>query len=73
MLPQFFQLLIAYGRRGPRNLVGKMNDCFVLLVEEFAAVVKREGLDLFVGNAYPLRRSGVRLGSILAAIHDRGF
>ena len=73
MFLQLLQMMVAHRGRGPRDLVGKMNDGFVLLVEEFAAMVKREGMDLLVGNANPLRRSGVRFGSILAAIHDRGF
>jgi hypothetical protein len=50
-----------------------MDHCLVFFVKEFAAMVKREGVDLFVGNADPLRRSGVCLGSILATVHDRGF
>ena len=66
-------MMVAHRGRGPRDLVGKMNDGFVLLVEEFAAMVKGEGVDLFVGNANPLRRSGVCFGSIFTAIHDRGF
>ena len=66
-------MMVAHRGRGPRDLVGKMNDGLVFFVEEFAAMVKGEGVDLFVGNADPLRRSGVCFGSILAAIHDRGF
>jgi hypothetical protein len=65
--------MVAHRGRGARDLVGKMNYCFVFFVKEFAAMVKREGVDLFIGNADPLRRSGVCLGSILATVHDRGF
>jgi hypothetical protein len=73
MLPQFLQIMVAHRGRGARDLVGKMNYCSVFFVKEFAAMVKRESVNLFVGDANPLRRSGVRLGSIFAAIHDRGF
>lgn len=65
--------MVAHRGRGPRDLVGKMNDCLVFFVEEFAAMVKGEGVDLFLGDADPLRRSGMGFGSILAAIHDRGL
>jgi hypothetical protein len=65
--------MVTHRGRGPRDLIGKMNYCFVLFVKKFAAMVKREGVDLFIGNADPLRRSGVCLGSILATVHDRGF
>ena len=70
MLPQLLQIMVAHRGRGPRDLVSKMNYCLVFFVKEFAAVIKREGVDLLVGNADPLRRSGVRLGSILARIQD---
>ena len=73
MLAQLQQVLIAHRGGCPGYLVGKMNYGFVFFVEEVAAMVEREGLDLLLGNADPLRRSGVRFGSILATVHDRGF
>ena len=50
-----------------------MNDRFIFFVEESAAMVEGKGVNLFVGNANPLRRSGVGLGSIFAAVDDRGL
>jgi hypothetical protein len=73
MFPQFLKIMVADCGRCPRDLVGKMNDCLVFFVEEFAAMVKGESVDLFLGDADPLRRSGMCLGSILAAIDDRGL
>jgi hypothetical protein len=73
MFPQLLQIMVAHRGRSPRDLVGKMNYCLVFFVEEFAAMVKREGMDLFLGDADPLRRSGVRLGSVLTTIQDRSL
>lgn len=50
-----------------------MNDRFVFFVEESAAMVEGKGVDLFVGNADPLRRSGMCLGSVFAPVDDRGL
>ena len=73
MLPQLFQMRITHCCCSPRDLVGKMNDRFIFFVEESAAMVEGKGVNLFVGNANPLRRSGVGLGSIFAAVDDRGL
>lgn len=70
MFPQFLKLLVADRRSSARYLVGKADDRFVFFVEEFAAVIKRQCPNLVFCNANPLRRSGVRLGSILAAINQ---
>ena len=73
MFSQLLQVRVAHRGCSPRNLVGKMNDCCIFFVEELAVVVKGEGMNLFVSDSNPLRRSGMRLGSILAGVHDRGF
>ena len=73
MLSQSLQLLLADGCRRPRNLVGKADYGFIFFVKEFAAVVEDQRLNLFVSNANPLRRSGMRFSSILASINDRGL
>jgi len=70
VLTQLLQLLVADRGRGARDLVGKMNDSLIFLIEQLAAMVEDQGANLIVGNSNPLRRSGVRLGSILAPIDN---
>jgi len=41
---------------------------FVLFIKDLAAIVEDQRTNLFVSNSNPLRRSGVRLGSILAPV-----
>lgn len=72
-MAQLLEVLIADRGSSACDLVGKMNYGLVFFVEEFAAVIKSKRVDLFIGDSNPLRRSGVSLGSIFAAIQDRGF
>src|SRR5947208_13277706 len=66
-------MLVADVGRRPRDLVGKMDYCLVFFIKELAAVVKDQRLYLLVGDANPLRRSGMRFGSILASIQHGGL
>jgi hypothetical protein len=53
---------------GAGYLVGKVDDSLIFFVEQVAAVVEPKGANLLISNANPLRRSGVRPGSILTAV-----
>ena len=66
-------MFLADGGGRPRDLVGKMDYCPVFFIKELAAVVEGQGLYLLVGDANPLRRSGMRSGSILASIQHGGL
>jgi hypothetical protein len=69
VLSQFLQIGIANGGGSARHLVSKVNRCFLLLIEMLAAMIKKQRLDLFLGNADPLRRSGMGARSILASVN----
>lgn len=73
MLSQLLQLLFADGGGCARHLVGKMDDRLFFFIKEFAAMVEAESANLLVSDSDPLRRSGMGLGSILAAIDKRSF
>ena len=49
------------------------NYCLVFLIEQRAALEELKRANLLLGDANPLRRSGVRARSILTAIDQRGF
>jgi hypothetical protein len=49
------------------------NYCLVFLIEQRAALVEQQRANLFFCDADPLRRSGVRAGSIFTAIDQRRF
>ena len=70
VIPQPFQVAITHGRGCAGDFIGKQNHRFFLVVEQLAAMVKVERLNLLVRDSNPLRRSGMGFGSILAAIHD---
>ncbi len=62
-------------RCGPcRKLLGELDGRAFFLGENIPAGPSRflQGLDLLIGNALPLRRSGMSAASIHTAVHNRG-
>jgi hypothetical protein len=70
MLAQSLKVLLTYSGGCARDLVGKVDGRLILFIEKIAAFVEDNRLDLFLGDADPLRRSGVGFGSIFARISD---
>ena len=68
MFPEGFQIVGTDSRRRPVDLVDKVKHCLVFVVEKLAVVVESQRLDFFLSDSDPLRRSGMRLGSILAPV-----
>ena len=64
---------VADRRGAPGDAFGKQNYGLLFLIEQRAALVELQRPNLLLGDANPLRRSGVRAGSILAAIDQRRF
>jgi hypothetical protein len=67
-LPQFIQRSGTIGGGAARDALGVQDGGFILLVEQWAALVELQRLDLLVSEPESLRRSDVSAGSILAAV-----
>jgi hypothetical protein len=68
---QFRQAAFSHSGRAAGDSLRVENSGLFLFVESFAAAVKLKRLDLLVGDAYPLRRSGMGARSVFTAI-DHG-
>ena len=67
-LPQFIQRSGTSGGGTARDTLGVQDGGFILVVEQWAALVELQRLDLLVSEPDSLRRSDVGAGSILAAV-----
>jgi hypothetical protein len=65
---QFRQAAFSHSGRAAGDSLRVENSGLFLFVESFAAAVKLKRLDLLVGDAYPLRRSGMGARSVFTAI-----
>jgi hypothetical protein len=68
---QLLQRTITDCGSAARDALGVKDRRLLFFVEERASLVEVQSSNLFLGDANPLRRSGVSAGSILAAIDQR--
>src|SRR6266849_1279519 len=72
-LPEVFQSAGADGGGAAGDALGIQDGGLLLRIEQRAALVELQGLDLLGSDPDPLRRSGVGARSILAAVDEGGF
>src|SRR6266849_10442527 len=72
-LPEVFQSAGADGGGAAGDALGIQDGGLLLLIEQRAALVELQRLDLFGSDPDPLRRSGVGARSILAAVDESGL
>jgi hypothetical protein len=68
VLAQLCQAAFSHSGGSAGDSLRVENRGLFLFVESFAAAEKLERLDLLVGDAYPLRRSGMGARSVFTAI-----